>query len=180
MRNGINICATMFSCAQTQPQLLSRGMQNHAFTEHDYIYYCVGNQPGRAERGVQSGLYKMKHGFPNHHWDCIHKVSKCAEYAFDMFMDTNVIKHIVHARQCVKFQMMEPSHPLFNTKSTRYYNGVGFNINVFLRSHVDKDFTMLIIQVHLDDIMYQNDGQIVCFLHSLGLGLQLHCDLEFL
>ncbi len=74
MSNGKNICAAMHSCAQTQPQSLSRGRQNHIFTDHDNKYYSVGAQPGRAERGVQSGVYKMKHGFPNHHWDCIHKV----------------------------------------------------------------------------------------------------------
>jgi hypothetical protein len=37
------------------------------FTDHDNKYYSIGAQPGRAERGVQSGLYKMKHGFLNHH-----------------------------------------------------------------------------------------------------------------
>ncbi len=86
-----NLCAAMRSCAQTQPQSLSRGRRNHVFTDHDDLYYSVGAQPGRAERGVQSGIYKMKHGFPNHHWDCIHKVLKHAEYAFNMFMDTEVI-----------------------------------------------------------------------------------------
>jgi hypothetical protein len=69
MSNGKNICAAMHSCAQTQPQSLSRGRRNHVCTDHDNKYYSVGAQPERAERGVQSGLYKMKHGFPNHQWD---------------------------------------------------------------------------------------------------------------
>jgi hypothetical protein len=103
MSNDKNICAAMRSCAQTQPQSLSRCMWNHVFTDHDNKYYSVGAQPGRAERGVQLGLYKMKHGFPNHNWDCICKVLKGAEYAFSMFMDTVVIQHIVQARQRVKF-----------------------------------------------------------------------------
>jgi hypothetical protein len=91
MSNGKKICVAMRSCAQTQPKSLSRGMRNHVFTDHDNKYYSVGAQPGRAEKGVQSGLYKTKHGFPNHHWDCIHKVLKHAEYAFNTFMDTEVI-----------------------------------------------------------------------------------------
>jgi hypothetical protein len=74
MHNGKKICAAMHSCAQTQPKSLSRGTQNHVFTDHDNKYYSVGAQPGRAEKEVQSGLYKMKHGFPNHQWDCIHKL----------------------------------------------------------------------------------------------------------
>jgi hypothetical protein len=145
MSNGKNICAATHSCAQTEPQSLSRGRQNHVFTDHDTKYYSVGAQPGRAERGVQSGLFKIKHCFPNHHWDWIHKVLKCAEYAFDMFMDTEVIQHILQARQCVKFQTMEPSPSLLHAKSARYYNAVGFGINVFLRCHIDKKFTMSIV-----------------------------------
>ncbi len=38
MSNGKNICATMHSCAQTQPQSLSRGRRNHVFTDHDNKY----------------------------------------------------------------------------------------------------------------------------------------------
>jgi hypothetical protein len=91
MSNGKKICAAMRSCAQTQPKSLSRGMQNHIFTDHDNKYYSAGAQPGRAEKGVQSSLYKMKHGFPIHHWNCIHKLLKHSEYTFDMFMDTEVI-----------------------------------------------------------------------------------------
>jgi hypothetical protein len=90
MSNGKK-SAAMCSCAQTQPKSLSRGMQNHVFTAHDNRYYSVGAQPRRAKKGVPSGSYKMKHGFPNHHWDCIHKVLKHAENAFDMFMDAEVI-----------------------------------------------------------------------------------------
>ncbi len=160
MSNDKKICAAMHSCAQTQPKSLSRGTQNHFFTDLDNKYYSVGAQPGRAEKEVQSGLYKMKHGFPNHHWDCIHKVLKCAEYAFDMFMDTEVVRHIVQARGCVKFRTMEPSPSGLHAKSARYYNSVGFGINIFLRCHIDKDFTMSIV-LHLDEIMYQNNDRIV-------------------
>jgi hypothetical protein len=31
--------------------------------ENGNKYCCVGAQPGRAERGVQSGLYRLKYGF---------------------------------------------------------------------------------------------------------------------
>ncbi len=131
MSNGKKICVAMRSCAQTQPKSLSRGMQKPVFTDHDNKYYSIGAQPGRAEKGVQSGVYNMKHGFPNNHWDCIHKLLKFTEYAFDMFMDTEVICHIMQARQRVKFQMMKPSSSGLHAKSARYYNAVGFGINVF-------------------------------------------------
>ncbi len=48
-------------------------------------------------------------------------------------------------------------------QSARYYNAVSFGINVFLRCHIDKDFTKSIVQAHMDEIMYQNNVQIVCF-----------------
>jgi hypothetical protein len=113
----------------------------------------------------------MKHSFPNHHWNCIHKVLKHAEYAFDMFMDTEVIQHIMQARWCVKFWTMEPSPSLLYAKSARYYNAVGFSINVFLRCHINKDFTMSIVQVHLDEIMNQNDDRIVCYFGFPHIGI---------
>jgi hypothetical protein len=53
------------------------------------------------------------------------------EYAFDMFMDTEVIQHILQARGRVKSQTMEPSPSRLHAKSARYFNAVGFGINVF-------------------------------------------------
>jgi hypothetical protein len=67
--------------------------------------------------------------------------------------------------------MMEPSPYGLHAKSARYYNAAGFGINVFLRCHIDKDFTMSIVQVHLDEIMYQNDDQIVCFFAFPQIGI---------
>jgi hypothetical protein len=71
---------------------LPRGQKNCVFTEDGNKYCCIGAQPGRAERGVQSGLYRLKNGLPSEEWDLLHKFLKRAEYAFDM--DTNVIRHI--------------------------------------------------------------------------------------
>ena len=49
-----------------------------------------------------------------------------------------------------------------NQHSARYYNGAGFGVNVFLRCHIDNDFTMSIVQVHMDRC-YQDDDPIVCY-----------------
>ena len=171
MSNGKDVCAAMRCCAQTQPHSLSRGKAKHVFTDDNNKYYCVGSQPGRAERGVLSGLYKLKHGFIDQHWDCIHNTVKRAEHAFDMFMDTDIIRHIVHAKRRVKFRTMEASPSSKHATSARYYNGVGFGVNVFLRCHTDKDFTMSIVQVHMDDIMYHNEDRIVCYFTFPRLGI---------
>jgi hypothetical protein len=96
--------------------------------ENGNKYCCVGAQPGRAERGVQSGLYRLKYGFPSKEWDSIHSVLKPAEYAFDRYMDTDIIRHISYARSWVKFKTMEPSPLSTHKKLARYYNGLGLEL----------------------------------------------------
>jgi hypothetical protein len=88
----------MRSCTSTQQQSLARGIQNHVFMENGNKYCCIGAQPRRAKRGVLSGLYRLKNGFPSNEWDSLHKLLKHAEYAFDRFMDTDIIQHISCAR----------------------------------------------------------------------------------
>jgi hypothetical protein len=65
MNNCKCICMAMKTCALTQRQSLSRDKHNQVFTENGNKYCCIGAQPGRAERGVQSGLYRLKYGFPS-------------------------------------------------------------------------------------------------------------------
>jgi hypothetical protein len=67
--------------------------------------------------------------------------------------------------------MMEPSPSLLHAKSARYYNAVGFCINIFLKCHIDKDFTMSIVLVHLDEIRYQNDDRIICYFAFPQIGI---------
>jgi hypothetical protein len=98
MNNGWSICHAMYLCALNQHQSLSRGKKNHIFTEGSNKYCCVGTQPGRAQTGIQSGLNRVKQGFPCREWDNIHKVLKRAEHAFNKFMDTDIIRHISCAR----------------------------------------------------------------------------------
>jgi hypothetical protein len=145
MNNGQRICKAMLSRASTQHQSLARGTNNHVFMENGNKYCCIGAQPGKAERGVQSGLYRLKCGFPSKEWDSIHRVLKRTKYAFNRYMDMDIIHCISCARSWVKFKMMEPSPSSTHKKMARYYNGLGFGINVYLRSHIDWDFTMSIV-----------------------------------
>jgi hypothetical protein len=171
MNNGQKLCKAMQSCALTQRQSLARGTNNHVFMENGNEYCCIGAQPGRAERGVQSGLYRLKYGFPSKEWDSIHRVLKRAEYAFDRYMDTDIIQHISCARCRVKFKRMEPSPSSTHKKSARYYNGLGFGINVYLRSHINWDFTMSIVQAHIGNHDYQVDDRILCYFAFPRIGM---------
>ena len=171
MNNGRTICHAMILCALSQNQSLSRGKKNHVFTEGDNKYCCVGTRPGRAERGIHSGLYRVTQGFPCKEWDNIHKVLKRAEHAFDTIMNTEIIRHISCARSRVRFDTMSPSPCSPNQKSARYYNGLGFGLNVFLRSHIDRDFTMSIVQAHIDNHDYQLNDRIVCYFAFPRIGI---------
>ncbi len=60
-------------CIDTAP-IIGQGHKQPCFTENSNKYCCIGAQLGRAERGVQSGLYRLKYGFPSKEWDSIHRV----------------------------------------------------------------------------------------------------------
>ncbi len=148
-----------------------RGTNNQVFTENGNKYCCIGAQPGRAERGVQSSLYRLKYGFPSKEWDSIHRVLKRTEYAFDRYVDTDIIQHISCARSWVQFKTLEPSLMPTHKKLVRYYNGHGFGINVYLRSHIDQDFTMSIFQAHINNHDYQVDDRILPYFAFLRIGM---------
>ena len=161
----------MRTCALTQRQTLTRGKKNCAFAEDRNKYCCIGAQPGRAERGVQSGLYRLKYGLLSKEWDLLHKVLKCAEYAFDRYMDTRVIQDISCARSRIIFKTMGTSQSSSNEKHARYYNGLGFGINAHLRSHIDADFTMSIVQAHIDNHDYVIDDKVICYFAFPRIGV---------
>jgi hypothetical protein len=96
-------------------------------------------------------------------WNSIDKVLKRAEYALDRYMVTDIIQHISCARSRVKFKTIEPSPLSTHKKLARYYNGLGFGINVYLRSHIDRDFTLSIVQAHINNHDYQVDDRILCY-----------------
>jgi hypothetical protein len=176
MKNGRSLCSAMRTCALNQRQTLTRGKKNCVFTEDGNKYCCIGAQPGRAERGVQSGLYRLKHGLPSKEWDLLHKVLKRAEFAFDKYMDTKVIRHISCARSRINFKTMGTSPSSSNKKHARYDNGLGFGINVHLRTHTDGDFTMSIVQATIDNHDYVIDDKVICYFAfpRIGVAVALH------
>ena len=171
MRESRHLCMAVRSCAKNQRKSLSRGAGNRVFVEANHKYCCIGSQPGRAERGVQSGLYRLKHGCSSTDWDAIHNTLRRGEYAFDRYVDTEVIRHVTAAKERVGFRTMEPSSLSQDAKSARIYNGMGFGINVFLRSHIDQDFTMSIVQAHIDEHDYIVKDKIICYFAFPRIGI---------
>jgi hypothetical protein len=66
---------------------------------------------------------------------------------------------------------MEPSPSLTHKKLARYCNGLGFGISVYLRSHIDWDFTMSIVQVHIYNHDYQVNDRILCYFAFPRIGM---------
>jgi hypothetical protein len=66
---------------------------------------------------------------------------------------------------------MEPSPSSTHKKSARYYNGLGFGFDVYLRSHIGQDFTMSIVQAHIDNHDYQVDDRILCYFTFPRIGM---------
>jgi hypothetical protein len=66
---------------------------------------------------------------------------------------------------------MEPSPSLTHKKLARYYNGLGFGIDVYLKSHINQDFTLSIVQAHIDNHDYQVDDRILCYFAFTRIGM---------
>ena len=86
-------------------------------------------------------------------------------------MDTDIIRHISCAKLRVNFKTMELSTSSSYQKTARYYNGLGFGINVYLRSHIDQDFTMSIVQAHTNNRDYQVNDKILCYFAFPRIGM---------
>jgi hypothetical protein len=85
---------------------------------------------------------------PECHWHVLMKLMRHAEYCFEAIADNEVISHLYPAKQVVPFKTM--TMPFSSHKSTlKYYGGLAFGCNVFLRCHTDNDYTMSMAQIHL-------------------------------
>ncbi len=71
-------------------------------------------------------------------------------------MQLYVIRHITCTKSRVNFATMVPSTPSsINTKPTRYYS--------HLRAHTNKDFTMSIVQAHIDNHDDTDNDAVICY-----------------
>jgi hypothetical protein len=133
-------------------------------------YCCVGAKANRSQRGVTPGLFRAG-GITESDWNCVVKAAKRCEHAFYSFADTATIRHIREARELVQW---EGIHGAGNqSASTSIYSGIAFGVNVFLRAHVDEDYTYSVIQVHVDNKDYVVDDEVVCYFCFPCLGVAI-------
>jgi hypothetical protein len=162
--NGRDLCAAMTAIAKKSSNL-SRGVSKSVFGGKKYC--CVGAKANRNSPGVTPGLFKAG-GVVEEEWNCVVKEVKRCEEAFYSYASTSAIRHIREARELVPWEGIRGT----GDESTRssIYSGIAFGVNVFLRAHVDDDFTYSVIQVHVDDMDYAFDDDVVCYFCFPGLG----------
>jgi hypothetical protein len=96
------------------------------------------------------------------------------EESFKIIADHQVISHIHHAKNDVPFTTFTASNP--NSTSAKFFGGIAFGTNVFLRCHTDQDFTMSISQAFVEGKAnyHLNDDVIVYFCFpTLGTAVPL-------
>jgi hypothetical protein len=173
--NGRELCASMTAISKKSSNL-SRGASKSVFGGKKYC--CIGAKANRNSAGVTPGFFKAG-GIRETEWNCVMNEVKRCEEAFYSYASTAAIRHIREARKLVPWEGIHGAGDQLS--SSTIYSGIAFGVNVFLRAHVDDDYTYSVIQVHVDNMDYAIDDDVVCYFcfPSLGCAVPL-CPGDFL
>ena len=164
------------ACEKMRKVSLVRSDRKRVFGDYGkpVTYTCVGVQVSRNSRQVFDSPPCMDK-LPSRHWEALTWIMRRAEICFEELADHQVVSHMRNAKAAVPFKTMS----LFNhttQPSCKYYGGLAFGCNVFLRCHTDQDFTMSIVQIFLKGTYtYRIDDDVVvyfCF-PTLGVAVPL-------
>jgi hypothetical protein len=162
--NGRELCASMTAISKKSSNL-SRGASKSVFGGKKYC--CIGAKANRNSAGVTPGLFKAG-GIRETEWNCVVNEVKRCEEAFYSYASTAAIRHIREARKLVPWEGIHGAGDQLS--SSTIYSGIAFGVNVFLRAHVDDDYTYSVIQVHVDNMDYAIDDDVVCYFCFPSLG----------
>jgi hypothetical protein len=155
--DGKKLCQAMKALSKKSPNVV-RGKSKEVFGNQKYC--CIGAKRRRYSSGIEPGYYKFGN-VATEDWDTVVKAVKRCEHAFYAYSDTDVIRHIKHARELVNWETIKSSDAK-NETTTKIFNGIAFGVNVYLRAHIDQDFTYSVIQVHVDGVGYSLNDDVVC------------------
>ena len=166
MYNALQACANL--CTP-----LCRSNKTRVFTDFNKPprYACVGPQVSRNSPKVhdQSSFMDKLPTYP------LLWLMRRAKESFKTIADHQVISHIHHAKKSVNFKTFSTSSPKVN--SAKFFGGIAFGSNFFLRCHTDQDFTMSISQVFVKGkLHYHLDDDVIVFFcfPTLGVAVPLH------
>ncbi len=162
---------------------LTRGHGKTIFGDkHQRVQYnTLGVRPNRVGMGVID-FDPWAETIGRNHCHNVMTMVRWAELLFESFSPDEVIKHIKSAKDVVPFTTMHdpPITDLDHDVSTRaippakYFGGVAFGCNVFLRCHTDDDFTLSIAHILLDGRdCYDLDDEIVVYFCYPMLGISV-------
>jgi hypothetical protein len=164
--DGRELCRAMCNVAKKKNKLV-RGQSKTVFGESKYC--CVGSKPIRNATGVDPGQYNLD-GVTKDEWDCIVTAVKRSEHAFYCYAGTEAIRHIRDARDLTSWETIKYSDEK-DVSDAAIFNGIAFGVNVYLRAHIDNDFTYSVIQVHVDNADYTIEDDVVCYFCFPRLGV---------
>jgi hypothetical protein len=165
--NGRDLCKAMTAVSKFRGKCV-RGSSKAVFGDNKYC--CIGSTRNRYSPGVGSGHYNLK-GVSPEYWDIIVNAVRRSEHAFYSYSDTVAVQHIREARELVGWETIKKSYDGNEIRPSNIFNGIAFGVNVYLRAHVDNDFTYSVIQVHVNDIEYNVDDDVVCYFGFPRLGV---------
>jgi hypothetical protein len=107
-------------------------------------------------------------------WKDLMKMMVWVECAFESFVDHEILGHIQAAKAVVPFKTMCP--PKFDMPihicGAKYFGGMAFGPNMFLRCHMDKDFMWSVATVLVKNVdAYMVDDDIVVYFCFPTLGV---------
>ena len=155
--NGKKLCDAMRKVMK-ETNNIPRGNSKQVFSDSKYC--CLGAKPRRAAPGVTPRIYREEDGVLKEDWDEMITAITRGEYAFERYAGTDAICRIREAREVVEWETPKKAS---KTNNARVFNAVAFGMNVFLRAHVDHDFTYSVIQAHVEGMEYGVDDRTVCY-----------------
>ena len=164
--NGVKLCKAMINVSKHHNNLV-RGTSKAVFGKNKYC--CVGSKPRRNAPGIEPCQHRLT-GVSSEDWDCIVSAVRRSEHAFYSYADTDAIRHIIEAKKVVSWETMEYSY-VKHREAPSIFNGIAFGVNVYLRAHIDNDFTYSVIQVHTDCAEYKIEDDVVCYFCFPRLGI---------
>jgi hypothetical protein len=166
------IHAALIACENLRTPL-RRSDKKRVFTDFGKTpsYACVGPQVSRNSQKVFDSPSFMKK-LPLKHWKALLWLMRRAEESYKDIADHQVISHIHHAKKAVPFKTFTTTDPQHG--SAKFFGGIAFGSNVFLRCHTDQDFTMSISQVFLKGkLHYAVDDDVIVYFCFPTLGVSV-------
>ncbi len=140
------VCA-LDECEKLKKALVMRSDNKRIFGDFgmSIMYTFAGVQVSRNSPEVLNWNAFMEK-LPECHWTVLMKLMRHAKHCYEFIADNEVISHMFHAKQVVPFKTM--NMPSFShTSLLKYYGAFAFGTNLFLRCHIDSDFTMSMVLI---------------------------------